>query len=267
MACPAPDVLQGLVEAPAGAVSAVREHVASCPRCAAEVEAARRARGHLEVPPPDPRFAARVMERVWGAEGRRRWAPRGWLLVGAPAALVLALAVSVSHHDDATSPVARGGGAGAGRLLGVELRLHRAGARGPGTPASAGDELRPDDGLSAVIHNRSGRTTELCMFAVDEAGAVHWLYPAYTRPGDDPASITVPAAPTVWAPREGVSLEAPAAGRLVVTAVFLGRPVRVSEVEAALARGGLGRLDAALPVQARDSLTLVVPATAARSPR
>jgi hypothetical protein len=265
MPCPDANTLLTLVEMDAPPPD-LEMHVAGCARCAGEVRSARAARARVEGarPVPDPRFVRRVLERVAAAEDRRRWVPRRWLLV-APAVVVAALAVSVSLRDGADRPVARGAGtAGPGRLLGLELRLHRAGATA-GIPARSGDHLAPGDGLSAVVYNRTGGPAELCLFAVDAAGAVHWVYPAYARAVDDPISLGVPAQPPVRELPEGVTLEAPAAGPLVVTALFVRRPVRVSEVEAAVARRGLQRLGEVLPVVARQSFDLVVPGAATRS--
>ncbi|HEY3353148.1 MAG TPA: hypothetical protein VGQ83_07880 [Polyangia bacterium] len=102
-----------------------------------------------------------------------------------------------------------------------------------GSPGRLGAHLPRGDGLLAAYSNL-GRTpyTHLMVFAINAEGAVYWLYPAYTRPGTDPTAVPITGGARQQLPDLVHHDLAP--GPLVFYGLFTRRPVRVSEVEAAV---------------------------------
>ncbi len=100
-----------------GAVTVELEHHRkACARCAAELEALRARREQMETLLPlvargaelPADFRARVVARAEAESDRKRaWLGRGWLLAGATAVVVAALAIAVSSlHKMAQTPPA-----------------------------------------------------------------------------------------------------------------------------------------------------------------
>lgn len=107
----------------------------------------------------------------------------------------------------------------------------------PGAPPRRVDgRVRQGDGLLFAFDNL-GRAPfdHLMIFAVDSAGLVYWFYPAYEDAASDPASISIRG-------RGSSAVELPdlihhdvPAGPLAIYGVFTRAPLRVSEVERAIA--------------------------------
>jgi hypothetical protein len=110
---------------------------------------------------------------------------------------------------------------------------------GPGRAAPAGDRLAPGDALVLAYSNPGPVYDHLMVFAVDQRYRVHWFYPAFERPGDDPAAIAIERG------RAGVELGEQishdyAPGKLRVFALFLDHPLPVSRIEARVAEALAG---------------------------
>jgi hypothetical protein len=157
-----------------------------------------------------------------------RWLPIGAAAVGAVVILIAALPRSPSptHAPTSSEPVARGD-EGA-----VPPALHVFRSVSPHTtaPLASGATIGAREGLLFAYSSLDPAFTHLMIFAVDARYGVHWYYPAYLRPGDDPPAI--PIAPG----RAGVELgeeirhELPP-GPMRVIALFLREPRSVLEIE------------------------------------
>ncbi len=235
MTCPDSQALVAYLEGtqPRAVADDLGTHVASCTAC-------RAALGHLEAVratlrcstlAPDPQFVSEVMQRL---PNRR---PLVWfralapVVLGAAAASVLWL-LTIAVPPSTPLPVARGDAAhGSLSQLGVEVFLHPQGQSHARSLIQGGEALHPGDGLSFVVHQPSGKSLYLCLFAVDAKQEVHWFYPAYLNAQHPPEALRLaPESERVSLP-EGVVPEGVAAGPLQVVALFLDRPVNVAEVE------------------------------------
>jgi hypothetical protein len=109
----------------------------------------------------------------------------------------------------------------------------------------------PAGELAFTYTNGSPRPfSHLMILAVDQAGRIHWFYPAFLDPAGDPESIPIAAGREERELPERVRIHA-APGRLRLFALFTNQPLRVRQVEALLrdllAQGRLWQADR-LPV-------------------
>lgn len=99
-----------------------------------------------------------------------------------------------------------------------------------------GSQIPRDAELSFTYSNGAGTGHAFLMvFAVDARGEVRWYYPAFATADTDPAAITIESGVTARALPDAVRHELPT-GPLWIYALFLSGPMRVSEVEARVAR-------------------------------
>jgi hypothetical protein len=139
---------------------------------------------------------------------------------------VLALVAVSAHLKTASTPVARGT---TDEVAGPpNLHLFRT-VGGRETEPVAGT-IHADDGILIAYSNPGTELPYLMVFAVDAQGAVHWYYPAYEQPGQNPG------APAIRTRALGVELgeeirHALPVGPLRMVALFLRQPLRVEEVE------------------------------------
>jgi hypothetical protein len=94
--------------------------------------------------------------------------------------------------------------------------------------------MHADDGILIAYSNPGAEFSYLMIFAVDVQGGVHWYYPAWEQPGQNPA------APAIRTHALGVELGEEIrhrlpAGPLRVFGLFLPRPLLVGDVERAVA--------------------------------
>lgn len=265
MSCPTPEEVAAYVDGQASQGAGVLEaHFAECEKC-------RKYREHLEkltgamrssVPAPDPAFVAQVQRKLAAKrEPSRTLAGFGLALAaGAVAVLVVFVGRGPTEPPDFAP---RGGAVSPAAKVGFEAFLH------PGSdPSTAratllqeGARLSPGDGFTFTLYNRTGQERFVMLLAHDAKGEVHWFHPAWLSEKDDPASLPVAAAPQVLELKEGVAAEGLAPGALVLYALFSEAPLRVSQVEAELAKDPAAlaklpgvqvqRLDLAVVVQGR----------------
>ena len=179
------------------------------------------------VAPPVERLVARVMARLPAAPAprRARW-PALALALAAAAVLMLYLRPRV----DDWRVTARGGApSDLARLVGVELYA----LGGELVPLAPGTAVAPDTAYVAAYRHAGRAPAFALVFAVDSAGEVHWLYPAFTDPARDPLSLALAPAPLPQLLAEAVVLDAPAPGPLTLCALVTPAPLRVSEIERA----------------------------------
>ena len=158
---------------------------------------------------------------------RSLWSFRPSFVRGASALAGLLLLVAVGAHlKPVSGPVARG--TTGGEVGAPAVHFFRT-VGGRQTEPVAGT-IQPDDGILIGYSNPRAELSYLMVFAVDVQGAVHWYYPAYGRPGENPA------APLIRTRALGVELgeeirHALPVGPLRLVTLFLRRPLRVQEVE------------------------------------
>jgi hypothetical protein len=98
-----------------------------------------------------------------------------------------------------------------------------------------GRSLNPSAVLAVRVTNTSGVTVNLMAFARDAAGEIHWLYPAYQDPRDNPASVAIETGTRGRLMPEVVQPVSPAAGPMRVVTLMLESPLRVHDIERQLA--------------------------------
>jgi len=212
----------------------LRAHLAGCASCRealAEVEGFVAA---IAAPPAidEDAHVRAIMTRLDAPRAVPAPARRWGRIVGAASALALAAGlVLVVANGQRGDPgfTARGGevGASLGRDVGVTILV---GLRAL-EPLAKGTALPADAALSAAYTNVHARPVHLLCFAVDAAGAVHWLYPAFEDPRTDPASVALERADRPRVLPTSVVLDAPAKGRLRIVTIVSEAPRHVSEIE------------------------------------
>jgi hypothetical protein len=235
--CPHEDELVLLVlgDATENRAAALRAHVARCTRCRASSDAL----GGLTKAVAAQVVATRVPERVAGILARldepagapartiaRPWAWSALSAVAAALVLVWLWPAAPAQH----AFVARGGGAQGSleRRVGVTLLRAEAGL----TPLASGATVSPETAY-AVQYTNFGPdgSAYLMVFAIDTAGTLHWIEPAYLRPDDDPRSVRLShAARRQLRPSAGV-LDAPAAGPMRIVTLVTSTPLRVKDLD------------------------------------
>jgi hypothetical protein len=209
-------------------------HLAGCPACRRELAAQQRLVARLREPPvaPDERDVQAVMARIRAQPPLRRafWKP-GWS-AGLAAACVAALGVTFWLAAPERSPdlfAARGGSSAPtlDRYVGVDLLS----AGLPPVRLRSGAVLQTTTPLFAHYRNLGETPAFLLLFAQDAAGELHWLYPAYLTPGEDPRSVELSPSVRDTPMPEAVVLDRPALGPLQVFALVTSEPLRVLEVE------------------------------------
>jgi hypothetical protein len=221
---------------------AVTRHLSECAACRQESEGIAELLGALGQPAAG--IDARedfVVEAV--ARARRDGTPPGlkqargfrWARLAAAAGLLVLVGVAGTRlgrvHRNPGEFQARGGPAAAQARFGAEIVALNGGKLWP----LAGRVLGKQDGLTARYWNLSGDPAYLTAFALDQAGAVHWLFPAWLDEHTNPTSIRVAPHSPIETSSEVVSPAAPAPGTLRVVAVMTTEPLSVREVERRLA--------------------------------
>jgi hypothetical protein len=212
---------------------ALRAHVDGCAACGGELASWQRVIARIATPaPPAPGAAQRVLARLSdapvAAARARRWPALGGLALAAGAALALAILL---HHPQGPEPelVARGGGTHSlARDVDVSVYASEATLR----QLHDGATVSPETAF-AVSYRNLGAPAYAAVFAIDGAGELHWIAPAYLSAASDPTSFLLAPAPgatdTVLA--DATMLASPTPGALRVLVVVTSTPLHVSEVE------------------------------------
>jgi hypothetical protein len=101
-----------------------------------------------------------------------------------------------------------------------------------------GSTLSRGDGIVIRYSNPEARPVYLMVFAIDEAGAVHWLHPAYLDASSNPKSLKLAGNTTERVLPEITEPENPEPGKLRVFALLSRTPYDVKSVEQRLTAGG-----------------------------
>jgi hypothetical protein len=183
-------------------------------------------------------------------------------LVGASALAGVLLLVAVGAHLKTVSePVARGT---TGEVAGAPT-VHLFRTVGDHRTEAVTRTIHADDGILVAYSNPGAELSYLMVFAVDAQGAVHWYYPAYEQPGQNPA------APAIRTRALGVELGEEIrhplpVGPLRMVALFLRRPLHVEEVEDVVSaawrsRGGSVAALETLPIGDGEQLSSLLDVT------
>jgi hypothetical protein len=196
-------------------------------------------RGHLEgCPPCRQRYHRHQQVEALLPDGGRLEEERLWRSIRAAApgaaprtfgALVFGLAVATAalvllprlHRE----PTARG------TAVAVAPSVHLYRVVGPGRSEPVGDQIARHDGLLVAYSNPGEMYDRLMVFAIDERYQLYWFYPAFQRAGEDPEAVPIAHQRAGVELGEEISHPFPP-GKLRLVALFLDRPLRVSQVEA-----------------------------------
>jgi hypothetical protein len=212
----------------------MRARLARCTRCRARyerqlaVEAALAGGDDASAADRLWRGIAAATERtpsVPSAPRNPRWLPIGAAAIGG--AVILLVALPRTRAPSSHEPVARGDEAA------VPPALHVFRSVSPHTtaPLANGATIGGREGLLFAYSSLDPSFTHLMVFAVDARYGVHWYYPAYLRPGDDPPAIPIAAGRAGVELGEEIRHELPP-GPMRVIALFLREPRGVLEIEA-----------------------------------
>jgi hypothetical protein len=191
----------------------------------------------------------------------RRFLHPAVLLAGGALALALFVSRRPDTQPESALPVARG--EAADTKSPPTLHLFRTVGDHETEPVDR--SIRADDGILFAYSNPGADLAYLMVFAVDAHGGVHWYYPAYERPGDNPAATPIRTRALGVELGEEIRHSLPP-GPLRVFALFLPRPMFVDEIErivgeAWMKRGQSLRNLEALPVSEGQQLSQLLEVT------
>jgi len=261
--------------------AAIEHHLGHCERCASAWNEVQRLVGHLapdEGEFDDPAFAGDVMTLVrLGRTQKKEPHPSWWealvgrwraglataLVAAATASLVLLVWPRPEGPDSGFQ--SRGGAESPDSW--VSIQAYRAAGTAHQPISSA---LAADDALAFTYSNRSrGVYRFLMILGVDRTGHVFWYYPAYTRAGEDPASVPISSSENPQTLPQQVRHDL-RPGELRLFGLFSRAPLRVHQVEAVVATslqaaGSLRQLQR-LPLEGTGQHSFIVAVTAAPGP-
>jgi RNA polymerase sigma factor (sigma-70 family) len=244
----------------------LRSHIEHCSICQGtwkELETLRR-----DIAAPSPGLstdgvAGRVLARI--AEAKELPPPPApsmrrlgiALIGGLGMAAAVALALLPGSNTDPGEFTARGGPSAPSlrRDVGVTLR------RGESelVPFENGNVVDATTKYAISYRNLGADAAFLMVFAVDAAGDVHWIEPAYLDAKDDPVSVSLNHAEVdqMLPNADAAVLDNPAKGPLRVITLISSQPLHVKQIEA-LPPGSLSleRLRAQFPGAELDEKTL-----------
>jgi hypothetical protein len=175
----------------------------------------------------------------------RRVLPWATGLLAAAAALLL---VFLPRRDQDLSEQlqARGGKVTSSAAIGAasaDVYL----ARGKTLQRLGDAALRSGDRLALRTVNQTASARFFMAFAIDAAGDVHWLFPAYNDAGENPEALELNAHQVARVLPETVELVDPAEGKLRVVSMLSERRLNVKEVEGRLRSLPAAPLDRVFP--------------------
>jgi hypothetical protein len=217
-------------------VRTVDAHLAACETCAhsrAEIRELESALGRVDTPSQGERF----VERVMAARSDTRGLPtrRLGIPIFAAAAVVLLAAGSAMFASGTWKTqdtwTARGSKARARtHVPSCDVLVMRDGKLLP----VSGQTLSAADAFAVRYANPTNQTRYLAAFAVDVAGAVHWLFPEYVDAATDPPSIPLASTTDEQLLPQVVAPDGPAPGPMRVVTLMSREPTSVRPIERAL---------------------------------
>lgn len=265
MSCPTPDELLGLAEGELteNRAEELRAHATTCERCAKMLARIEQLRGMVKANVDGSRASASgIMARIAHGDERPPIGRRRAIAIssfGALAAAGIAFLIVARLPKAPEELVARGGvRPSVASHVGITLRTLQGGVAS--SPLVTGQHVAPDAAFVAGYRNLLGAgQAYLAAFAIDAAGELHWLYPAFTEPSQDPSSLPLPPAPTESLLGDAVELEGAAPGPMRLFTVVTEEPLKVSAVEALpAAERSRSRLRARFPTAQIEEVTVEV---------
>jgi len=157
----------------------------------------------------------------------------GLALIAAAAIWFFALSAQKTDTSDEFQPKSATAVRDSDRWIG--LRAYR--VHGDQRPERLGERMSRDDGLLFSYVNAGDHGyRSLMIFAVDVVGGVHWCYPAWIDPDENPSSIEIREGARVPVDLPDLVHQDLPPGPLAIYGLFTAKPLRVSEVEAAVAK-------------------------------
>jgi hypothetical protein len=124
---------------------------------------------------------------------------------------------------------ARGGSAATSLARAVGVTLFRSSTS---TEAIApGAHVRADEAYGVKYSNLRDEPAYLLAFAVDSAGAVHWVCPPYLHAGTNPEAVTLAASTPAATLPSAMQLDAPSPGRMRFVAILSESIMHVLDVD------------------------------------
>jgi hypothetical protein len=221
----------------------VDAHVAGCSQCGQvrrEIRGMVADLGRLPAPGDDQRFIEQVMAARSSRPAPAR--PRRFVIPAFAAAAVMVLAVAVATlstslrgKDEAWT--ARGQAADPrSRTPSAEVLVVREGRLLP----VSGQTLSSTDAFAVRTVNRTRETRHLAAFAVDAAGAVHWIFPEYTDGTLDPPAIPLAPSDSEQLLPQLVAPDRPSSGPMHVFALISRESTSVKQIEKRLQGAATG---------------------------
>lgn len=235
--CPSPDELMRLLdgEITENRATLLREHVGGCSSCRDQLSRERQLLADIAAPRPDVPSSAlvsRIMERATDMPMRATWrskALRASFVAAACGALAVLLLGGLGSGNRVDTEFHARGGARVGLSRYVSATLVRA-DRGM-QRLEAGARVAPDTTYGMRYRNLKADPVYLLCFAVDAKQEIHWLYPAYLDPKQDPPALELAAAAAEVVLPESVMLEQPAPGHLRFISILSTKAEPVSSIE------------------------------------
>lgn len=250
--CPDDDELLGYADvdrSPEG-LERIEEHLKCCAACAEKVAEYRALIDDIRAPVEAARFdraehVASVMKRLdapsLAPRGLRFWRWGGGVALAATLALVVAVQGRNPHGEQGAVQEARPGAAPEGEFaargaasapsLSRDIAVQLYALEPAPRVLASGSSIRRGAALTAGLRNLGKEDAYLLLFAVDAEHAVHWITPAYTEIGSDPAAATIPPSSNERLLPNATAFDDLAHGALRVVAVITREPTRVSNVE------------------------------------
>jgi hypothetical protein len=235
--CPNRDELMQLLdgEITENRATQLREHVDGCSSCREQLSRERQLLADIGAPRPElpsSALVSRIMQGAADMPTRPTWrtkALRAGLVAAACSALAVLLLGGLGRGNRFDTEFHSRGGAHVGLSRYVSATLVRA-DRGL-QRLEAGARVAPDTTYGLTYRNLKGGPVYLLCFAVDAKQEIHWLYPAYLDPQQDPPALELAAAAAEVVLPESVMLEQPAPGHLRFISILSTKAERVSSIE------------------------------------
>jgi hypothetical protein len=224
-------------------VREVDAHVAGCSRCAqvrSELRELVSDLGRRPAPADGERFTEQVMAARSSQPAPARPRRFGIPVFAAAAVMVLAvgavtLSTSLRGKDEAWTARGQAGDARS-RTPSAEVLVVRDGKLLP----VSGQTLSSTDAFAVRTVNRMREPRYLAAFAVDAAGAVHWIFPEYTDGSLDPKSIPLAPNEDEQLLPQLVAPDKPSSGPMRVFTLISRESTSVKQIEKALQSAATG---------------------------
>ena len=213
-----------------------RQHVDGCERCAKALKAMSNALAAIgeEEPLDVEAHADTVMASLDRAPPRRQRVLVPLVASGLALAAALLLGIGIGRGTKPADPgefTARGGAsaeAGSRRDVAIDVLKRQDGGV---TRLRENDEVTPATIFSGEARNLGTAPSSVLVFIVDAKRETHWVYPAYTEPGANPASVSVAPAKDFTSLGSGAAFADLAPGPATVLVVVTSSPAHVDEIE------------------------------------